>query len=179
MPASARMVPSAYFTFFAAIATGAATLIGLLFVAVSIRDQTIFGPKAIPGGEALAVSAFSGLVNSLVLSLLAIIPQDNIGVGAIILAVITTVSIVRLHARLHWARNTLVLGLAIVAYAIQLTFGILLVVKPNDSSAVNNLCYVVFATLIFSLQRAWSLLKGKHLANATGDPRLGHDLTGL
>jgi hypothetical protein len=170
------MVPSAYFAYFAAIATGAATLIGLLFVAVSMRDQTIFGPKAIPGGEALAVSAFSGLVNSLVLSLLAIIPQDNIGVGAIILAVLTTVSIIRLHARLHWARNTLVLSLAIIAYAIQFSYGILLLIKPNDTSAVNNLCYVVFATLIFSLQRAWSLLKGKHLASATGDPGLGHDL---
>lgn len=170
------MVPSAYFTFFAAIATGAATLIGLLFVAVSIRDQTIFGPRAIPGGEALAVSAFSGLVNSLVVSLLAIIPQDNIGVGAIILAVLTTVSIIRLHARLHWARNTLVLSLAIIAYAIQFIYGILLLINPNDSSAVNNLCYVVFATLIFSLQRAWSLLKGKHIADAKGDPGLGHDL---
>jgi hypothetical protein len=170
------MVPSAYFAYFAAIATGAATLIGLLFVAVSMRDQTIFGPKAIPGGEALAVSAFSGLVNSLVLSLLAIIPQDNIGVGAIILAVLTTMSIIRLHARLHWARNTLVLSLAIIAYAIQFSYGILLLIKPNDTSAVNNLCYVVFATLIFSLQRAWSLLKGKHLASATGDPGLGHDL---
>jgi hypothetical protein len=168
-------VPSAYFAYFAAIATGAATLIGLLFVAVSMRDQTIFGPKAIPGGEALAVSAFSGLVNSLVLSLLAIIPQDNIGVGAIILAVLTTVSIIRLHARLHWARNTLVLSLAIIAYAIQFSYGILLLIKPNDTSAVNNLCYVVFATLIFSLQRAWSLLKGKHLAGTKQDPGLGHD----
>jgi hypothetical protein len=170
------MVPSAYFTYFAATATAAAALIGLLFVAVSIRDQTIFGPKAVAGGEALAISAFSGLVNTLVVSLLAMIPQDNVGVGAIILAVLTTVSIIRLHTRLHWARNTLVLSLAIIAYAIQLAFGILLLIKPNDTSAVNNLCYVVFATLIFSLQRAWSLLKGEHLVGKRADPGLGHGL---
>lgn len=171
------MVPSSYFTYFAATATSAAALIGLLFVAVSIRDQTIFGPKAVAGGEALAISAFSGLVNSLVLSLLAIIPQDNLGVGAIILAVLNTVSVIRLHTRLHWARNTIVLSLAIVAYAIQLAFGILLLITPNDTNAVNNLCYVVFATMIFSLQRAWSLLKGEHLAGKRDDPGLGHSLS--
>lgn len=48
------MVPSSYNAYFAALATGAAALIGLLFVAVSVRDQTIFGPKAVAGGEALA-----------------------------------------------------------------------------------------------------------------------------
>jgi hypothetical protein len=170
------MVPSTYFTYFAATATGAAALIGLLFVAVSIRDQTIFGPRAVAGGEALAISAFSGLVNTLVVSLLAIIPQDNLGVGAIILAVLTMVSIIRLHTRLHWARNTIVLSLAIVAYAFQLGFGIVLLITPGDTNAVNNLCYVVFATMIFSLQRAWSLLKGDHLTGKGADPGLGHSL---
>ena len=171
------MVPSTYFPYFAATATGAAALIGLLFVAVSIRDQTIFGPKAVAGGEALAISAFSGLVNSLVLSLLAIIPQDNIGVGATILAVLNAVSVIRLHTRLHWARNTIVLSLAIIAYAIQLAFGILLLITPNDTNAVNNLCYVVFATMIFSLQRAWSLLRGDHLIGKGADAGLGHSLS--
>jgi hypothetical protein len=173
------MVPSSYFTYFAATATGAAALIGLLFVAVSIRDQTIFGPKAVAGGEALAISAFSGLVNTLVVSLLAMIPQDNIGVGAVILAVLNSVSVIRLHNRLHWARNTIVLALAIIAYAIQLAFGILLLIKQNDTSAVNNLCYVVFATMIFSLQRAWSLLRGDHLTRGHEDPGLGHSLRHL
>ncbi len=79
------MVPSSYNAYFTAIATGAAALIGLLFVAVSVRDETIFGPKAIAGGEALAITAFTGLVNSLLISLLALIPQDNLGFGAIIL----------------------------------------------------------------------------------------------
>ena len=64
MPVSVRMVPGAYDAYFAAMATAAAALIGLLFVAVSVRDDTIFGPRAMPGGEALAVTAFIGLVSS-------------------------------------------------------------------------------------------------------------------
>jgi len=169
------MVPSDYLTYFAATATGAAALIGLLFVAVTVRNDTIFGPKAIPGGEALAITAFSGLVNSLVVSLLGLIPQDNIGVGAVTLSVVGLVSIIRLHSRLHWARNTILLSLAVIVYVVQLIFGIILIHNQNDTSAVNNISYVVFATLIISLQRAWSLLKGEHIKktgndDATPDP---------
>ena len=68
--------------------TASAALIGLLFVAVSVRDDSIFGPKATPGGEALAITAFTGLVNSLVVSLLGLIPKVNIGEPAVIAAVI-------------------------------------------------------------------------------------------
>ncbi len=63
-----------YDAYLGAVATAAAALIGLLFVAVSVRDDTIFGPNAIPGGEALAITAFIGLVNSFVVSLLGLIP---------------------------------------------------------------------------------------------------------
>jgi hypothetical protein len=50
------MVPSEYDAYLGAVATAAATLTGLLFVAVSVRDDTIFGRNAVPGGEALAIS---------------------------------------------------------------------------------------------------------------------------
>jgi hypothetical protein len=75
MPASARMVPGSYDIYFATMATAAAALIGLLFVAISQRDDTIFGRLA-------------------------------------------------------------------------------------------DLAYVLFATLLVSLQRAWSLLRGTHLRKA-------------
>ena len=73
------MAPGAYDAYLAAVATAAAALIGLLFVAISIRDDMIFGQNAIPGGEALAITTFTGLVNSLVVSLIGLIPKVNIG----------------------------------------------------------------------------------------------------
>ena len=73
------MVPGVYDAYLAAMATAAAALIGLLFVAVSVRDDTIFGPNAMPGGEALTTTALTGLVNSFVVSLLGRIPKTNIG----------------------------------------------------------------------------------------------------
>ena len=171
------MVPGVYDAYFAALATAAAALIGLLFVAVSVRDDTIFGPNAMPGGEALAITAFTGLVNSFVVSLLGLIPKVNIGEPAVIMAVISIVAIVRLQRRLRTGRNPLVLAITLLVYAAQFGFGVLLLVDSHDSDQVINLSIIVSVTLIVSLQRAWSLLKGKHLASADGTAVTGdHDL---
>ena len=169
------MVPSAYDVYFATLATAAAALIGLLFVAVSVRDDTIFGPNAMPGGEALAITAFTGLVSSFVVSLLGLIPKVNIGEPAVIMAVISIVAIVRLQHRLHAGSNPIVLGITLLVYAAQFGLGVLLLVDPHSDQLI-NLSITVFVTLIVSLQRAWSLLKGKHLASAGGTALTGdHD----
>jgi hypothetical protein len=168
------MVPGVYDAYLAAVATAAAALIGLLFVAVSVRDDTIFGPNAMPGGEALAIIAFAGLVNSFVVSLLGLIPKINIGEPAVIMAVISIVAIVRLQRQLHTGRNLIVLVVSLLTYAAQLGLGVLLLVDPHDSDQLINLSVIIFVTLVVSLQRAWSLLRGRHLAGpgstaATGD----------
>jgi hypothetical protein len=160
------MVPGVYDAYLAAMATAAAALIGLLFVAVSVRDDTIFGPNAIPGGEALAITAFTGLVNSFVVSLLGLIPKINIGEPAVIMAMIGIVAIVRLQRRLHTGRNRIVLAITLLTYAAQLGLGVLLLVDPHASDQLINLSIIIFVTLIVSLQRAWSLLRGRHLASA-------------
>jgi hypothetical protein len=160
------MVPSAYVPYLTASATASAALIGLLFVAVSVRDATIFGPNAVPGGAALAITAFSGLVNAFVVSLLGLLPDSNIGWVATTMGVLDVVAVVRLHNRLHWARSTTVLAIAIVAYLAQLGLGLGLLASPHDSSLVGDLAFVVFIAMIGSLQRAWSLMTGEHLARA-------------
>ena len=167
------MVPGAYDAYLAAMATAAAALIGLLFVAVSVRDDTIFGPNAMPGGEALAITAFIGVVNSFVVSLLGLIPKANIGEPAVIMAVIGIVTIVRLQRRLHTGRNLIVLAITLLAYAAQFGLGVLLLVDSHDSDQLINLSIIIFVTLIVSLQRAWSLLRGKHLPGARGTAMTG------
>jgi len=174
MSASVRMVPTAYDAFLAAIATAGAALIGLLFVAVSVRDDTIFGPTATPGGEALAITAFTGLVNSFVVSVVGLVPKVNIGEPALIMALVGITATVRLDRRLHASRNVIVLALTLLAYAIQFGYGVLLLIKPHDSNQLINLSFIIFLTLVLSLQRAWSLLKGKHLADTRGSRVSGH-----
>lgn len=158
------MVPSSYDGYFSAAATAGAALIGLLFVAISLRDEAIFGPHAMPGGEALAITAFTGLVNSFVVSLLALIPRTNIGVAAVVMAVLSLGAIARLHNRLQTPRNNILLVVAVLAYGAQLIYGIILLAHPHDSGDIPNIAFIVFATLVVSLQRAWTLLKGKNIA---------------
>jgi hypothetical protein len=166
------MVPTTFVPYFTAIATATAALIGLLFVAVSLRDESIFGKDARPGGEALAVSAFTGLVNSFAVAVLAMIPDANVGYAAVVLAVLSLAGAVRLNQRLHAAKNLLVYVTTLAAYGTQLGYGIYLILSPHDGNAVRNVCYILFATMVVALARAWNLLRGKYTTDepATGLP---------
>lgn len=62
------------------------------------------------------------------------------------------------------------LTLTLIAYTAQLGIGIDLLANRHDSAQVQNLAFIIFVSLVVSLQRAWSLLKGKHLAAAAGGP---------
>jgi hypothetical protein len=55
------VVPAEFTTYLAATAAAAGVLIGLLFVAVSLRSETIFGQSASAAGRAQAGFAFTSL----------------------------------------------------------------------------------------------------------------------
>ena len=70
----------------------------------------------------------------------------------------------------------IVLAITLLAYAAQFGLGVLLLVDSHNSDQLINLSITIFVTLIASLQRAWSLLKGKHVASARGSATTGdHD----
>jgi hypothetical protein len=157
------MVPSSFHDYLGAAASAAAALIGLLFVAVSVREESIFGAKAMPGAEAVAITAFAGLVNSFVVSLLGLLPHTDIGTAAAVMAVISIVTIVRVQDRRQTTRSHTLLGLTLIAYTGQLICGLVLTAKPHDTGLIPDLAYIMFASLVVSLERAWTLLKGKHI----------------
>lgn len=164
------MIPPAYIGYFTAAATAAGVLIGLLFVAISLRSETIFGPKAMPGGEPLAITAFTGLVNAFFVSILALIPHNNVGFAAVIMSVLSLISLLRLNKRLFVRRRAVTFGLTLVAYAGQLALGVVLLSRPHDSSQVDNLSYIIFFSMAVALQRAWALMRGTHIINAGQPP---------
>jgi hypothetical protein len=156
------VVPHAYLDYFGSAATAAAALIGLLFVAVSLRDDDIFGKHSLPGNEALAISAFTGLVNAFFVSLLALIPLGNIGWGAGVMGVISVASVISLQRRLPPTGRVTATVLTYVAYASQLVVAGILIVHPADHGVLNNLTYILIASMAAALQRAWLLIKRKH-----------------
>lgn len=162
------MVPAEFAGYFTAVAAAAGVLIGLLFVAVSLRPETVFGESAPPGVQAQAGSAFTSLVNTFFVALVALIPKANLGEVAIIMAVLSVISIARLHREVprHDVRAVLLL-LGLGTYLYQLVAGVLLLIDPKNRTQVFTLAYVAIASLAVALGRAWSLMQGKHVRPGT------------
>ena len=97
------MVTGDFIGYFAAAGTAAGTLIGLLFVAVSLRPESVLGAGAPPEGRAVAGSAFIALVNSFFVSLIAVIPHTSLGYVAAIMALLSLLYTLRLHRALAGA----------------------------------------------------------------------------
>jgi hypothetical protein len=158
----ANVVPSSYLEFMITAAGAAGAMIGLLFVAVSLRTDTVFGPTAPPKARTLAGSSFTSLVNAFSLSLLAIVPSTNIGFGMVILAVTCFWATWTLHRRTikefpQWR----LLLLSCLSYLLQFTGGVALIARPHTTWIVNGLCYVIFASFVIALTRAWDLIQGE------------------
>jgi hypothetical protein len=158
------VVPADFNVYFAAAAAAAGVLIGLLFVAVSLRSDTVFGDGAPAAGRAQAGSAFISLANCFFVSLVALIPAAGLGVVAIIMSVISLASTVRMHGQM--ARPDLriaMLALSLFTFLFQLVIGILLVISPGDHTEVYSVAYLEIALFAVALGRAWGLVQGKHL----------------
>jgi hypothetical protein len=175
------MVPAEFTGYFAAAAAAAGVLIGLLFVAVSLRPDSVFGDGGPAMGRAQAGSAFTSLANCFFVSLVALIPDAGLGEVAIIMSVISLVATVRLHRQAGRQELHLVmLVLSLAAFVFQLVVGILLVISPGDHVQVYSVAYLEIALFAVALGRAWGLVQGKHL-RPPGRPetsRPGEPVTG-
>jgi len=158
------VVPGSYIAYFAAVTGAAAALIGLLFVSISLRPDTVFGEGAPERGRTLAASAFTGLVNTFFMSMSALVPSVNLGYPALVLAVSSLVSTLRLHGKLSRSRSQLAyLLLSTSAFTFQIVEGVYLIVQPRGNSGVENLAYLMIGSMAIALGRAWALLQGKHM----------------
>jgi hypothetical protein len=158
------MVPSGLVGYFAAATAAAGALIGLLFVAISLKPDDIFGESAHANPRRLAESSFTALVNAFFVSLIAIIPGTDIGYVAAIMAVLSLYSTFALRVRLTDASNLGVLIFAALIYLGQLGMGIALIVVRTDTDLVYKLAYLTVAAFAIALARAWALMTGPNPA---------------
>jgi hypothetical protein len=158
------VVPDDFTGYFAAAGTAAGALIGLLFVAASLRPEAVLGQGAPPAAKAVASSAFTALINSFFVSLIALIPHTSLGYTATTMALISLYSTWRTHHQLsrHEAA-VLQLVLAVVAYVTQLGLGITLIIHQQDQTLVYYVAYVLIGSFAVALRRAWSLMQGRGL----------------
>jgi hypothetical protein len=165
------VVTGDFIGYFAAASTAAGTLIGLLFVAVSLRPESVLGATAPPSARAVAGSAFIALVNSFFVSLIAVIPHTSLGYVAAIMALLSLGYTLRLHrvlagSRPEWRQ----LLLAAATYCGQFGVGVALAVRPHTRELVGVVAYVLVASFAVGLGRAWSLMQGEYVAAKQEQP---------
>lgn len=159
------MVPDTFIAYFAASAGASAALIGLLFVAVSVAPERVFGRESTAERRTLAGSAFTALLNAFFVSLMGLIPHTNIGYPALILGMISLVNTLALGRHFWkewrggqgWPRVTLLLA-SVVIYGCEIVFAIPLIQQSGDRDAVYRIAYLLIGAFSLGIGRAWELL---------------------
>lgn len=100
------MVPPDYSVYFMTMATVGATLFGLIFVVISIAPASIATASAPLERQVKALTAYSALLNPVIISLFALVPHQQIGFVVIVLS-------------LSGLLNTLIMVPTLVQHSVQ------------------------------------------------------------
>jgi hypothetical protein len=160
------MVAGGYRDLFVAIAGSAATLTGLLFVALSVtpRRGPALGPAVI-----LQIRTSAALLtfnNALAVSLFGLVPGTNAGIPALVLGVIgitfSAAAVRSIRASGSPARQQLfqleLIGLLLLIFVTELVAGIIVIARPHSGDAVQFIGYALITSLIVGISRAWELV---------------------
>jgi hypothetical protein len=163
------MVPTTYHTFFGGCAGVAGTLIGLLFVAISVSPHKHVGSRAPLEFQVQAGVAITTLINALIVALVALLPGQNLGTATVVLAIVgLSVTIGLIVLSLHnWPGRHHLWGLLIIPvlgglYALQLRSGLDLLHHPRNPSPVNFQALLVIIFFILAIGRAWQMIGARH-----------------
>jgi len=167
------LIPADYSSFLVASSQASAALIGLLFVAVSIAPERIFGHGAEAERQALALSAFTALANAFFISFGSLIPDLPFGVLVVVAGGVAgsqTLALLALFS--SWRREgTLVRSVALflisaAIYISEIVLGFLLLAKPGYPGYVATLAMLLLGVFSIGLARAWELLGAPHGSGA-------------
>lgn len=161
------MVPDSFTNYFIASVGASAALIGLLFVAITVAPERVFGSESTVGRRAMAGGAFLALLNAFFVSLAALVPGANIGYMALALSAIALINTASLGWRVlsTWriSRDTegllVTLG-SVVIYGEELRYALPLLQHGHDTSALYGVVYLLVAIYALGVGRAWTLLGG-------------------
>lgn len=159
------MVPEAFNNFFLASAGIGATLVGLIFVAVSIAPEHIVQANAPIERRAMAASSFSALLNAFFISLGALIPGIIGPLTLVMSALGLTTSLLLawnlLKERERWqnlVRRVFLILVSFIVYGFEFYCAILIVKEPNYVGNFYLLAGLLLGVYGIGLTRAWQLL---------------------
>jgi hypothetical protein len=158
----------AWQTFYATIATSAATLVGLLFVALSLKLEAVSLSEN-AGMRLLARQTFTTFIYLIAISLIFLIPQqDHYGLGpsliviAILGLIITATELRAVRPNLSMSNDRILIrrsGIKIAAFTSLLVIAVL-ILKGSDAKILYWMIAPILILLISASLNTWSLLVG-------------------
>jgi hypothetical protein len=172
--------------FFAAAAGVAGTLIGLLFVAVSMARERLAGEGETEAHRIHGSAALVAFVNALCVSLMALIPGDDAGWAATAVAVIgllfVAASVLALVADGGVRRRDLphltYLLLLVGLFFVELDAGLRFVTGGGEADATHTLSFTLVVFFLVGISRAWELVGGPAVGPSHQLAKLLRPLTG-
>jgi hypothetical protein len=157
--------------FFAASAGVGGALIGLLFVAISVRPERVLGPDAHEVHAVRAAATLTAFSNALAVALFSLIPGFGSGGPAtavsilgltFVLGALVQLTPAARAGRVHPRDVSFLVGLVVV-FAIQLVAGLHLDKHPHDTGPEQTICVLVVVCFLLGIERAWELVGGPHI----------------
>jgi hypothetical protein len=154
-----------YRDLFVVIATSAATLIGLLFVALSVSESRAnTRPKVVR--QFRAAASFVAFINPLTVTLFGLVPGTNVGFPALVLGasgLLFTAAGIRRTLELPFhhvvsSRQPFLVILLLLVFGFEFAFGLVLIVNVHDSSALTSMGDILIVSLLIGIARAWELV---------------------
>lgn len=168
------MVPVSFHDFFGGCASVAGALIGLLFVALSVSPEKLTGDDARAEHQVRAGAAFSALVSTLVIALVALLPGASLGVAGIVVAaagLATTSGLIIVLYREHQQKIYLgdvgMLAILLALYGLQLASAVQLDGSPRSVSGVSRQGVLSIAFFVFAIARSWQLVGARDFSLAS------------
>jgi hypothetical protein len=168
------MVPASFHDFFSGCASVAGALIGLLFVALSVSQERLTGDDASTEHQVRAAAAFSALVNTLVIALVALLPLANLGDAAVLLAaagLATTCGLIVVLWREHQQRvgrgDVRMLAILLILYGLQLANAVQLNGGSRDVSGISRQGGLAILFFVFGIARSWQLVGARNVSLAS------------
>jgi hypothetical protein len=165
------MVPASFENFFTTMAGGGTTLLGLLFVAVSIRHAGC-GPETESGAEILmADGSLLAIADGFVVSATALVPGVNLAFVVLPMSGLAVLWVSKVGVRIvraGWtgsaverARALIPTATAMAGAVFQLIVGVRLLLDPEDAVTLRCLAINVLTFYGIGLLRSWMLTGGQ------------------
>ncbi|BCL79882.1 hypothetical protein ccbrp13_23470 [Ktedonobacteria bacterium brp13] len=160
------MVPADFANFFTVMAGVGATLFGLIFLVISIKPEITNAENTSVMRQAQVASSYSALLNPLVISLIALVPDATIGTVTLIMSsiglintIIMGVSLLRdSKSGVKKLKSVFFILVSLVIFSIELFYAIRLVITPGDLFALYNLAILLVIIYLYGIARAWDLV---------------------